>query len=64
VSEGGIILEKMSEGGKIGRKNCPKGVKLDKTVWGSQEKTCPCGVKIICIVSEGGKENTRFCPGG
>jgi len=30
---------------------------------GHKKKTCSRGVKKSCFVSEGGKENTRFCPG-
>jgi len=43
----------MSERGKI-EKNIVWGVKLDKTVWGVTRKNN----------ARGGKENTRFCPGG
>jgi len=46
----------------MGEKSCQGEVKLKKTVGGSQEKTCPMGVKNS-FVSEGGKQNTRFCPG-
>jgi len=61
---GGKIDKKLSEGGKIGGKNCLRGVKLDKTVRGSQEKNMSEGGKKSCFVSEGGKENTHFCPRG
>jgi len=43
---GGKIYKKLSEGVKL-TKNCPREVKLEKTVWGSQEKN----------MSEGGKKS-------
>jgi len=56
---------KLSEGGKMGEKSCPRGVELTKNCRGGhKKKTCPRGVKQSCFVSAGGKENTRFCPGG
>jgi len=42
---------KLSEGGKIGGKNCPRGVKLDKTVQESQEKKMSEASKnpVLCL---------------
>jgi len=50
----------MFKGGKIGGKNCLRGLKLVKTVWGAQEKNMSEEGEKICFVSEGGKENTLF----
>jgi len=51
MTEAGKIDKKLSEGGKIGEKNCLRGVKLDKKLSGGlQEKN----------MSEGGKK-ILFC---
>jgi len=40
-----------AEGGKIGEKNCPRGVKLDKNVWGVTRKKCVLvGKKMLFFV--------------
>jgi len=68
---GGKIDIKTVRGGKIGGKNCLRGVKLDKPVWGSQEKNmfkggkknhvlCQRGVRKI----PRGVKKSQFCPRG
>jgi len=53
IRGGKIDVKKLSEGGKVGRKNCLREIKFDQTVWGSQGKNMSEGVK-----------NPVFCPRG
>jgi len=51
--------KKLSERGKIGTNNCPRGVKLDNTVWRGHPRgvknpvLCPRGVRKIPVFVQG-----------
>jgi len=54
----------MSDGGKIGGKNCPRGGKLDKTVRGVTRKNMSEGVKkIMFCVPRGVRKIPVFVKG-
>jgi len=74
MSEGGkIVKTNCPRGDKIGEKSYPRrvkllgkmsdGVKLDKTVWGSQEKNMCEGGKKSCFASEGVRKIPVFVQG-
>jgi len=50
VVRGGKVYVNMSDGAEISGKNCLRGVKMNKTVRGSQAKICPRGVKIPIFI--------------
>jgi len=56
--------DKLSEGGKMGEKSCPRRVKLTKNCHGGhKKKTCPRGGNKSCFVSEGVRKIPVFVQG-